>query len=239
MLSLLLLHWNRLQRNLLKVKVIGVGLNKTGTKTLRAYLIKMGCKHHTYDLPLFKAYQNGNFEAIFEVMDKYDSFEDWPWPLMYKEIDQKYPDAKFILTTRKTPETWYKSLCKMAVRMGPMSDFEKHIYGYSMPHGHKKEHIEFYNQHNQEVEKYFENRKGKLLKICFGKGNNGKEIADFLDLDEVILDNPQRNKSPKVYEGDNLSLAHLNRIKFQTIWKINRQIKNLKKVVKKIIRWKS
>ena len=221
------------------MKVIGVGLNKTGTKTLRAYLQEMGFKHHTYDLPLFKEYRKGNFDSIFKVMDEYDSFEDWPWPLMYKEIDKKYKDAKFILTTRKNPETWYKSLCKMSVRMGPMSDFEKYIYGYSMPHGKKKEHIDYYNKHNQEVEEYFKDRPEKLLKICFGPEDSGKRIAEFLNKPEVTLANSHRNKSPEVYAGDNLFLAHVHRIKFQFFWRLNRQKKNLKNLVKKLIGWKS
>ncbi|MEM9547604.1 MAG: sulfotransferase [Bacteroidota bacterium] len=217
------------------MKVIGVGLNKTGTKTLRAYLREMGFKHHTYDLPLFKEYRKGNLEAIFTVMDEYDSFEDWPWPLMYKEIDERYKDAKFILTTRKTPETWYKSLCKMAVRMGPMSDFEKHIYGYSMPHGHKKEHIDYYNRYNMEVEEYFKGRPDKLLKICFGEGGEGKKIADFLNRPEVTLSKPHRNKSPKVYEGDHLFWAHVHRIRFQFFWHMNQRKRKLKNFVKKLI----
>jgi hypothetical protein len=217
------------------MKVIGVGLNKTGTKTLRAYLTKMGYKHHTYDLPLFKEYRKGNLEAIFKVMEEYDSFEDWPWPLMYKEIDERYPDAKFILTFRKSPEVWYKSLCKMAVRMGPLSNFEKYIYGYSMPQGRKKEHIDFYNKYNQEVEEYFKDRPEKLIKICFGTGDSGKEIAHFLNRPEVEISNPHRNKSPKVYEGENLLLAHLHRLKFQFIWRVNQRKKKLKNIVKKIL----
>ncbi len=217
------------------MKVIGVGLNKTGTKTLRAYLRAMGFKHHTYDLPLFKEYRKGNYEAIFKVMDDYDSFEDWPWPLMYKEIDERYDDAKFILTVRKSPDTWYKSLCKMAVRMGPMSDFEKHIYGYSMPHGKKKEHIDYYNKYNQEVEEYFKDRPDKLLKICFGKGDGGKEVAKFLNRPEVQITNPHRNKSPKVYEGDDLFLAHLFRIRYQFFWRVDQYKRKLKNAVKRLI----
>jgi len=217
------------------MKVVGVGLNKTGTKTLRAYLTKMGMRNHTYDLPMFKAYQKGDFERIFAVMDEYDSFEYWPWPLMYKEIDEHYPDAYFILTMRKTPETWYKSLCKMAVRMGPMSDFEKHIYGYSMPHGKKKEHIDFYNKHNAEVEAYFKERPEKLLKICFGEGNEGEKIARFLNMEAVELSNPHRNKSPKMYDGEVLWLAHLHRIKFQFFWRLKQNKKKLKKSIKKML----
>jgi hypothetical protein len=207
------------------MKIIGIGLNKTGTKTLKAYLLRMGFKHHSYDLDLFNHYRKNNFSHIFDVMEDMESFEDWPWPLMYKEIDRKFPDAKFILTIRKSPKIWYRSLCKMAVRMGPLSKFEKYIYGFSMPHGKKKEHIDFYKKHNEEVREYFKDRPEKLLELRFGEGNEAKKLANFLNVPEVSLENDHRNKSPKVYDGENLFLAHINRIKYQTIWYAKRYFK--------------
>ncbi len=68
------------------MKVVGVGLNKTGTKTLRVYLIEMGFKHYAYDLPLFNEYGKENLEAIFQIMDGYDSFEDWSLPLIENKV---------------------------------------------------------------------------------------------------------------------------------------------------------
>ena len=56
--------------------------------------------------------------------------------------------------------------------MGPLNDFEKHIYGYSMPQGRKHEHFDFYTNHNQEVEAYFAGRPDKLLKVCWDEGEN-------------------------------------------------------------------
>lgn len=158
-----------------------------------------------------------NFSHIFEVMEEFDSFEDWPWPLMYKEIDEKFSDAKFILTVRKSPEIWYRSLCKMAVRIGPLSDF-KNIYGPLMTHGRKEKHIHFYKKHNEEVLEYFKDRPENILNICFGEGNEAKRLANFLKVPEVSLENDHRNKNPNVYDGDNLYIAHLNRLFFQPYW---------------------
>ncbi len=88
-------------------KVFGIGLNKTGTKTLGACLVHFGYNHKSVDAPAFELYKKGDLNGLFEIIDKYDSFEDWPWPLIYKEIDEKFRDSKFILTTRKTPEIWF------------------------------------------------------------------------------------------------------------------------------------
>ena len=159
------------------MKVIGVGLNKTGTKTLKHILEGWGLRHQSYDLDAFNLYREGKLEHLLEWMEDYDSFEDWPWPLMYREIDARFSDAIFVLTTRSSPDHWYKSLCKMAIRMGPLSDFEEHIYGYRMPHGHRQEHVEFYNRHNREVVEYFRDRPGKLIQICWETGGDASELA--------------------------------------------------------------
>lgn len=202
------------------MKVIGIGLNKTGTKTLGHYLSNMGLRHTSFSLELFNHYKSGNLSQVLDFMDDYDSFEDWPWPLIYKEIDEKYEDAYFILTKRKSVESWYKSLCKMAVRKGPLVQFEKYIYGSGMPQGRKKEYFEFYNNHNEEVEEYFKDRPGKLLKLCWEKGDNPNKIASFLGLPETTIEPVHINKSRSVYSGDNLMIAQIYRIVYQTARKI-------------------
>ena len=149
------------------MKIIGIGLNKTGTKTLRYHLKQWGFRHMSFDLDAFNLFRAGRLEALFEIMQQYDSFEDWPWPLMFREIDSKFPEARFVLTIRRSPEIWYRSLCKMAVRMGPFHKYEQHIYGYAMPQGHRSEHLQYYERHNQAVLEYFRERPSKLLKICW------------------------------------------------------------------------
>lgn len=198
------------------MKIIGIGLNKTGTKTLKHYLTEMGLSHLSYNIAAFKDYRAGNLSKIFTLMERYDSFEDWPWPLFYREIDTHFKDALFVLTTRKNPEIWYQSLCKMAVRRGPFKNFEHYIYGYAMPQGKKKEHIDFYNEHNRQVIEYFKDRPHKLLEVCWGNGDDGTKVAKFLGKSNIILEPKHINKSMPVYSGDNLWLAHINRILFQS-----------------------
>ncbi len=202
----------------MRPKVIGVGLNKTATKSLSECLTAMGYNNQTYSLEAFTLYRQQDWDALFAIMDQHDSFEDWPWPLMYRQIDERYPDAKFILTTRATPEVWYRSLCKMAVRMGPLNKFEKHIYGYSMPQGRRDQHVEFYLKHNEEVKAYFSDRPGKLLELCFDTGVSMAELCHFLGQPECDFIPPHVNKSDPVYAGESLARAHVSRIVFQTKW---------------------
>lgn len=207
------------------MKLIGVGLNKTGTKTLKGYCEAWGFRHRSYELEAFHRYRAGDLSFLLDEMEETDSFEDWPWPLMYREIDERFPEAKFVLTVRRDPETWYRSLCKMAVRMGPLRDFEKHIYGYAMPQGHRQEHLEIYERHNAEVKAHFADRPGKLLCISWESESAGSDLAAFVGLPEPQLKERHVNASASVYEGDRLWLAHAHRVIFQTRWYTSRWVK--------------
>ena len=211
-----------------KAKVIGVGLNKTGTKTLRHCLRQWDYRHQSYDLTAFEHYRAGRFEPLLDWMDRYDSFEDWPWPLIYREVDRRFPDAKFVLTVRDSPDRWYRSLCKMAVRMGPLDEFERHIYGYSMPQGRRQEHIQFYEKHNREVQEYFQDRPGKLLTIDWSAETDSSRLARFLGEVELLEEFPRVNESLPVYDGENLWLAHAHRMAFQSRWWLVAGLQNLK-----------
>ena len=213
------------------MKVIGVGLNKTGTKTLGHYLKQWGFRHKTYDLDAFNLYRAGRIQKLLEMMQQYDSFEDWPWPLMFREIDSNFPDARFVLTVRRSPEVWYRSLCKMAVRMGPLRKFEQHIYGYAMPQGHRDEHLQYYQAHNQAVAEHFRRRPASLLKVCWETGDHPQKLADFLGLNVAETAPQHLNRSQTVYSGDNLYLAHANRILFQAWWHASRRARGIIKGV--------
>ena len=107
----------------------------------------------------------------------------------------------------------------MAVRLGPFPLYEKAVYGYSMPQGHKDKHIEIYERHIREVERYFEGRPDKLLRICWESGDDIVSLARFLGLEAPELPTVHENRSPgRVYSGDSLCLAQLNRLGYQHIW---------------------
>jgi len=176
-----------------KNKIFGIGLNKTGTTTLGKCFKILGFTHIGCEPDNFKSYKNGNFGALFEVIQKYESFEDWPWPMIYKEADEAFPGNKFILTIRKNPDVWYDSLCKYAERSGP-TEYRRVIYGYDMPHGHRNHHIDFYNTHNKNVKEYFKDKHDKLLEICWESGHGWKELCEFIGRGIPESEFPHENK---------------------------------------------
>ncbi len=175
-------------------------MNKTGTKTLGTCFQAFGLNHRSYDPLLLAAFAKGDREAIYRVSDACESFEDWPWPLLYREFDARYPDAKFILTIRKDPEIWFESLCRHADRTGPTTD-RQIVYGYPEPYGYRDEHILIYNRHNRDVSAWFAGREQKLLQVCWEEGDGWEKLSVFLGLPVPRIPFPHQNKSRSGEEG--------------------------------------
>jgi hypothetical protein len=100
------------------MKVIGVGVGRTGTLSLKAALDRLGfgpCFHmrnvldHPERLPLWEAAAAGSAVDWDEVFSGYESSVDWPGAAFWRELTAYYSDAKVILTVRD-PERWYDSV---------------------------------------------------------------------------------------------------------------------------------
>lgn len=99
------------------MQVIGVGVGRTGTYSLKLALERLGlgpCHHmeevlrnQATQVPHWTAAAAGeaNWQAIY---DGYQSAVDWPTAGFYRELAAAYPDAKFVLTHRH-PERWVES----------------------------------------------------------------------------------------------------------------------------------
>lgn len=101
----------------MSLAVIGAGVGRTGTYSLKLALERLGfgpchhmeevLKHAPVQVPLWTAAAAGkpDWKAIFEG---YASAVDWPTASFWPELSEVYPEAKFILTTRE-PERWEAS----------------------------------------------------------------------------------------------------------------------------------
>ena len=179
------------------IKIVGVGLNRTGTTTLGVCLQHLGYKHTSTHQEAFQFLQQGNIDALMRVVVEFDSFEDWPWPLVFRQIEAAYPESKFILTKRKSAEHWFESLCKLARMTGP-TEYRRYIYGHAMPQGHKNEFIDFYHRHNETLENFFSDKPGKLLVVSWEDGDGWKELCSFLGHDTPDMPFPHVNRSDRL-----------------------------------------
>lgn len=175
------------------MKVFGVGLNRTGTTSLGWCMKHLGRRHRSCSFDALKALKAGDTEAVFRMTDQYDSFEDWPWPLMYPLLDARYPDAKFVLTLRKDEDVWFESLCRRSWETGP-TEIRALVYGHTMPQDHKDELVAFYRKHNSEVQEYFRDRPGKLLVVCWERGDGWPELCEFLGIPVPDAPFPHKRK---------------------------------------------
>lgn len=207
-------------------KVFGVGLNKTGTTSLGRALETLGFTDHlSCDLELTKRWAKNDFQPIFNVARKYNNFEDWPWSLMYRELYEEFEEAKFILTLRKSPEVWYKSLCDHSLKTGP-TEYRRLIYGHFMPHDFKEEHIAFYKQHNQAVSDFFRRyAPEKLLIVSWEKGDGWPELCRYLDKEIPHEKFPFLNRHPSKKQP--LTLKNMIRKGTSKVWK------NLQRTIKR------
>jgi hypothetical protein len=120
-------------------------------------------------------------------MDSYDSFDDEPWAHAYQLADKYYPDAKFILTVRSSPEVWVQSLIRHCDRI-PFNEHRRFFLKFMMPRGHEQELIKHYQRHIAEALAYFTSRPDKLLVICWEEGDSWDKLCSFLEL--PIPDHP-------------------------------------------------
>ena len=164
-------------------KVFGIGLNKTGTTSLRQALKQLGFRHLDRQPRLFKAWRAGDLAPILEAADAFESFEDWPWPLIVPELLDRYGDrARFVLTLRRTPLAWVESLKRHAERTNPDHNPRRDIYGYDYPHGAEGAHIAFYHSHAAQIRHLFSRRGARhlLLECAWDAGDGWAELCRFL-----------------------------------------------------------
>jgi hypothetical protein len=101
----------------MSMQVIGAGLGRTGTYSLKLAINRLGlgpCHHMEAviqnmpgQVPLWAAALNGRADwgAIF---DGFQSAVDWPTASFYRELAVAYPAARFVLTHRD-PASWVES----------------------------------------------------------------------------------------------------------------------------------
>jgi len=106
------------------LKVVGVGLGRTGTESLKQALIEMGFgpAYHMVEvlvedqgvstaghIPLWHAAARGEHVDWAMMLKDFNSGCDWPMASFPEEMLKAFPDAKFVLTMR-TKEQWWASI---------------------------------------------------------------------------------------------------------------------------------
>lgn len=119
------------------LKVIGAGMGRTGTMSLKLALEQLGfgpCFH------MAEFFRNDDPDTLMskwskvafgpgapdwdDVFDGYPATVDFPAAVYWKDLSQHYPKAKVILTERD-PERWFDSTQKTIFRPNPDEPLEE------------------------------------------------------------------------------------------------------------------
>ncbi len=176
---------------MIKQKVFGIGFHKTGTKTLAKALTLLGYRVTGPNGVNDQNIRHNLMPMVLELAEQYDAFQDNPWPLVYQQMSQLYPESKFILTLRET-DSWIKSVCNhFGSNKTPMREL---IYGVGYPLGNESHYCSVYEKHNQEVLQFFEKQHDRLLIVNFSNGDGWDKICTFLQKPLPSFAFPHENK---------------------------------------------
>ncbi|RMD92913.1 MAG: hypothetical protein D6813_05050, partial [Calditrichaeota bacterium] len=151
------------------MKVFGVGFQRTGTTSLATALNMLGIKTLQFPKELY-------YNIDHEIIHQYDGFTDDPITLLYKELDKRHPNSKFIHTIRDE-ESWLKSI-KWLFTVGRIKfkesfqkygdEFNRQLFGTT--EFDEQLFLETYRKYNRDVAEYFADRQEDYLLIDFTRG---------------------------------------------------------------------
>lgn len=156
----------------MSLKVIGTGLGRTGTYSLKLAIEQLGvgkCYHmvelfqQPERLKYFKKAEKGEEVNWNELFNGYKAAVDYPVARYYKQITEFYPEAKVIHTLRD-PEEWYESAS--ATIFWASNPYSLRILKMAV-------HLPFSSEARRRIPVLIYNR--KLSELEFGKDLKNKE----------------------------------------------------------------
>lgn len=102
----------------MELRVIGAGLPRTGTASLRTALeVLLGgpCYHmrEVFDrlehVPAWRQALAGQLPDWDKLLGEYQAIVDWPGSALWEQLSDACPDALVILSVRAEPGTWWRS----------------------------------------------------------------------------------------------------------------------------------
>lgn len=171
-------------------KVFGVGLSRTGTRSLTAALRVLGFDtvHYPTDRATLDTLARG--DACFSLLEHYAGITDITVSPYYEDLDHRWPGSKFILTVRDE-ESWLRSCRTHWANPSNYKKGEEHrvymeikwflraaVYGC---HEFNEERFRrAYRRHVENVTRYFTGRENDLLVLNIAAGEGYERLAPFL-----------------------------------------------------------
>lgn len=210
-----------------KTKVFCIGRNKTGTTSLKQALENEGYilgNQRVFE-NLGAEFRNNDYDEILYQCTLAEAFQDFPfsYPSMYKTVDKKFANSKFILTVRNSPDQWYRSLTNFHSKLfgkegnlPTVNDLQnakyiskgwiwenfKYLYNISEtddPYDYNRL-TQHYINYNNEVKTYFKDRPSDLLILNLTEERAYEKFCKFLDISSEYSSFPWENKTERINE---------------------------------------
>ena len=204
-----------------KPKIFCIGLNKTGTTSLKKEMELQGyiIGNQRQAAILLDDYLMRKFSRIIRYCEFAEFFQDSPFSLPYTFIvmDHAFHGSKFILSVRNDSEEWYRSITRFHSKLWGKNgsiptqiDLQNAINVYkgrpwivnqavfNTPYDnpYKKDvMIDYYETHNKNVRDYFRHRPKDLLIINLKEKDSYSRFCEFLDLEQKRYSFPWENKT--------------------------------------------
>jgi hypothetical protein len=156
-----------------KGKVFGIGLSRTGAKSLNQALEMLG----------YRSLFVNTYPELEEGLSSFEAFTHTPLAALYQELDRRFPGSKFILTTREQ-SSWLAS-CQQRIGVSEAAGMpddvrETQLRVYGIGGFDRETFRRVYDRHLAEVAEYFAARPGQLLTIDLCAGEGWEKLCPFL-----------------------------------------------------------
>jgi hypothetical protein len=181
------------------MKAVVVSLHRSATRSTVAHLQHLGLRTtHYITQDRKKEFRRAIlgretdldhvFSVIAPALAGYDAAGDVPVPVLYRQFEAHYPEAKFLLVTRD-PAGWAKSV-REHIGTRPFAAPEKVQYWQYFPNRPERigeltddQLVAMYWEHTARVEAHFLGRSEKLGVFQIGEADTPQRIAAFLGID--------------------------------------------------------
>ena len=160
--------------------VFGIGLSRTGTKSLHTALCMLGYRSDHFSTHLLR-FQGDGVTLDFDGVAAYDALTDVTAAFFFRELAARFPHAKFILTLRDV-DGWLhscerhfatdKRVPQTLLRLRTLL-YETTVYD---PHRFRTAYL----RHVAAVRQFFASRPHDLLEVDICGGTEWRPLCDFL-----------------------------------------------------------
>ena len=171
-------------------KIIGVGMHRTGTGSLRRAFNILGFRCLEEKGCWFMSRMDNRGNLVFDAssdLDLYKAYADNPVPLFFRELDEIFPGSKFILTHREIDAwadsvehiftAWWEPWTKLP-HWPLINACHKAFYGTERFDRNRAK--QAYIRHIAEVRSYFRSRPEALLELDITYDMEWTSLCRFL-----------------------------------------------------------